>query len=223
MNLNEILTSSEASYIIGGTLAVTSAAFYYLGSSLSKKRLRYREMDHAETLKELENRSLEQKSRLELEKQKQEGLEKENIRKLQVDEIKRIEISADRKERQNLIAKILPEIKSSLDAYIADMKEHSNYNDIIKSREEYRQSLVDKLIAYIESGEDNSIFSSNISIDNDDEEKIKKLVDLKFPISEIQHPELPKKLRILYDIVSQEFDGDSDVSHPAFLHRSNEE
>ena len=208
MNLNEILTSSEAPYIIGGTLAVTSAAFYYLGSSLSKKRLRYREMDHAEKLKRMENESLEEKNRQELKKLENEEVEKEHIRKLQIDEIKRIEISADRKERQNLIAKILPEIKPSLDAYIADMKGHSNYNDLIKTREEYRRTLVDKFIAYIETDEDNSIFSSNISIDNDDEEKIKKLIDLKFPISEIQYQELPGELRGLYNLVSQEFNLD---------------
>lgn len=221
MNLSEILSSPEAPYILGGTLAVASTAFYYLGSYLSKKSLKYREMDHVEKLKGLENESLGKKNILELRKLESEEAEKRYKRELERDEIKKIEISADRKERRDLIDKLLPQIKPSLDVYITNMKEHSNYTNIVKSREEYRQSLVDKFISYIDRDEKNSIFSSDYSIDEGDEEKIKRLVDLKFPTSEIKHPELPKELRILYDLVSQEFDADGDISHPAFLPRLN--
>ncbi len=166
-------------------------------ASVELSRLKYQNAD-AEHKRSLEIRAKEREWQLE------DG-EREHKRELEAYERRKEE---EKLKQNNRIAAAtqLCELKGDLQNYLDDCRKSQTASavnpDYMEKREAYREELVDKLIKNLEDGD--GLFDEYTSISDDDKEKIKDLVDLKFPLPEIKAPEMPAHLQKLIDIVVDE-------------------
>ncbi len=231
-NLESFLKSEETPYIIGGAVAFATGVLGYICGRISRKaRLSYAGMRHTEKLSELELERERVKHSAELKKieseasartyaQKKEEVEMqhridaeykdaEHKRESEKEEFEQRKLKEEREYKLALVERVTTNLKPELEKYFNSLEQIARANiepELLKKRQEYREKLVDELVDYLNSDDDN-VRSRDISVNGEDEEKMKTLINMKYPIPETERerrPVLPKEVGELTRLLSKE-------------------
>lgn len=220
-DLQETLNTPQAHYIIGATIAVLSGAIgYFTGGLMSKKRFKYTEMQHNEKLSCLELEKEKAKIALEAEKHKievlkleheekereynrlKEKLEIEYKREIETEERQRLIRQQEMEQRRSLIEKLSTDLGNSLESYVKVSDGLDGNLEVKKRRQEYREKICEEFVEYWRG--ESEIYRNNFSIDENDKDKIEKLVDMKFPLADTGQLKTMGEINRLYNMLVKE-------------------
>ena len=224
MELQELLNKPEAPYIIGGAIAVASSFFGYIGGRLSsKKRFEYATMQHKERLSELELEkekarvTLEQeKNRAELtkleyeEKERQYQRDKElgeinHQRELLIENRKRQEQEKERAYKSAVLETIVKELSPIIKPYLEKVESEENTinEEWLNERCNFRKKLVEDYFRLLQENDDYEIYNEEFDIGEEDLERISRIVDAHYPLSDNSDAKLHPKVEKLIEQISQ--------------------
>ncbi len=224
----DYLSTPGGAYAVAGASALVSLTLGYLFGKKSGDRAE-KERNYA---LEMEKLSIE-REKINLETDKLDGdpiklkemTYQENARiydrEKEIDEIKRRRELEDLSREDELKTKDLTgrlalakELSTTLAPVIQSYAEaiksyHSRESraspELLKARKDYRDSLIDDILSELE--EDNQKSSDDYDLSEDDEERVERLTNIKYPLSEInEEPEMPEEIKSLLDLIDEEDD-----------------